>query len=578
MINVDDLISLAYTSPKALKDLEKYVDFLVDEYFDRWSFRRTKLFKEIERIYQACPQSLSITQAYTGIYVLLEGIDKGKRGAEACAFMRIVQQQFSHDEEIAENYSSILTSCSNKYEESSKCQAALDIVKKLHMDFPDSIPIIEDLYDIQNNLENVLEYEKWSAYTEKLRKQITESPDYVQNYIDALSKYSKYVDLEECNSIKSTVKKYIGDQPNKGLLLKYAEILLNILRQSEEKDAIKIISEIQELYENHESIEFAIIYSEALCELAGWQNSNCLKIIAKLKEIHEMYSANDRIAVSYAEGLFSYIEDQKKSAAKKALIDLFNLAKKHPDNEDIQDFLYDAKNAFESEYEDAVFWEKEQLSSHNCFAILDAETNWNNMIMSIGVVICDVETFIPQVFRYFIIEPEYKFEGLYSRTLDLHEQAITERCTRKVAISHIDDLFRSYCVKCILSYNTEFNHGMLPELDYYMWYDIMPIAANRNYNCMISKHADCYENGLLKRRYGIEPIIRCLYNTKDYHQTHNALFNAVDELKIIQRLGYSLNSYNPDSLPQSFIPVRGENEDLSLLSIGDRVFHKKLWS
>lgn len=45
------------------------------------------------------------------------------------------------------------------------------------------------------------------------------------------------------------------------------------------------------------------------------------------------------------------------------------------------------------------------------FAVIDTETNWNDAVMSIGVVVADSET-IDSV--YYIITPEYKVGGISS--------------------------------------------------------------------------------------------------------------------------------------------------------------------
>ena len=48
------------------------------------------------------------------------------------------------------------------------------------------------------------------------------------------------------------------------------------------------------------------------------------------------------------------------------------------------------------------------------FAVIDTETNWNNEVMSIGVVIAEKDTFKKVDDLYFIFDPEYKIGGMFS--------------------------------------------------------------------------------------------------------------------------------------------------------------------
>ena len=43
------------------------------------------------------------------------------------------------------------------------------------------------------------------------------------------------------------------------------------------------------------------------------------------------------------------------------------------------------------------------------FAVIDTETNWNNEVMSIGVVIAEKDTFKKVDDLYFIVDPEWRY-------------------------------------------------------------------------------------------------------------------------------------------------------------------------
>lgn len=76
-----------------------------------------------------------------------------------------------------------------------------------------------------------------------------------------------------------------------------------------------------------------------------------------------------------------------------------------------------------------------------------------------------------------------------------------------------------------------------------MWFDIMKLAAYKQYNKKIPETAECWGTGRLKRNYGVEPIMRMLSGKRTYREVHNAVCDAVDELKIMKLLGYSIDEY-----------------------------------
>lgn len=178
------------------------------------------------------------------------------------------------------------------------------------------------------------------------------------------------------------------------------------------------------------------------------------------------------------------------------------------------------------------------------FAIIDTETNWDNQVMSIGVAIADCETFALADTRYYIISPECMIGGMYSSVLQINGNPHAIECNRDEAISDLLYCFYENNVRSIFAYNALFDFSHLSELADYNWYDIMKIAAYKQYNLKIPEYAECCKTGRLKRNYGVQPIMRMLMNDYSYFETHNALFDALDELKIMQLLGLSLDTYN----------------------------------
>lgn len=196
--------------------------------------------------------------------------------------------------------------------------------------------------------------------------------------------------------------------------------------------------------------------------------------------------------------------------------------------------------------------------------------------MTIGIVIADKTTYQPETFKYYVILPEYQEGGMYSMFASLPSNEITTECTREEAIFDLRECLRKYGVDSIYAYNMSFDKSNLSELEDFSWYDIMTIAANKKYNKFIPDNMECYKNGRLKRGYGVEAIIQMISGKTDYKEIHNALFDAMDELKIMQYLKWSLESYCLDSTPvENKKCISPENVKENEFKVGDRLFHKK---
>jgi len=180
----------------------------------------------------------------------------------------------------------------------------------------------------------------------------------------------------------------------------------------------------------------------------------------------------------------------------------------------------------------------------NYFAVLDTETNWHNEVMSIGIVIADQDTFKRVDEIYFIFSPEYKVGGLFSSVLPIKGRK-TEAfvSSRKKAMEVVEGTFAKYDISQIFAYNASFDKNLLWELSSYEWFDIMRIAAYRQYNDKIPASVECYKTGKMKRNYGVEPMMQILSGDRSYREVHNALCDAVDELEIMRLLGKSLDEY-----------------------------------
>lgn len=170
------------------------------------------------------------------------------------------------------------------------------------------------------------------------------------------------------------------------------------------------------------------------------------------------------------------------------------------------------------------------------FAVIDTETNWADQVMSIGTVIADADTFAHIEVKYHILPIECEIGGMYYDTLFIKTPVQPILCTRAEAIADLHAWFQQHSVCSIFAYNACFDRNHLPELWDFDWYDIMRLAAYRQHNPKIPASANCYSTGRLKRGYGVEPMLRLLSGNRTYHETHNALNDALDELKIMRFL------------------------------------------
>ena len=80
------------------------------------------------------------------------------------------------------------------------------------------------------------------------------------------------------------------------------------------------------------------------------------------------------------------------------------------------------------------------------FAVIDTETNWENEVMSVGIVIAKDGQFDALDSRYFVFTEAEMVGGMYSSQLYLDEVE-PERLTKRRAIEAIKSFLKSHGVK-----------------------------------------------------------------------------------------------------------------------------------
>ncbi len=180
-------------------------------------------------------------------------------------------------------------------------------------------------------------------------------------------------------------------------------------------------------------------------------------------------------------------------------------------------------------------------------AVIDTETTWNDDVMSIGIALSSPMDFKLEKKRYYILTPYINHGGMYTYALYAGNTEPDMVCSREKAMADLRRFLSENGAEAIFAYNAAFDYHHLPELNGFKWYDILKIAAYRQYNRKIPENAECFKTGRLRSGYGVENIYRMLSGDRSYCELHNALTDAVDELAIMRLLKVDLNVYTSNA-------------------------------
>lgn len=177
----------------------------------------------------------------------------------------------------------------------------------------------------------------------------------------------------------------------------------------------------------------------------------------------------------------------------------------------------------------------------NNIAIIDTETNWDNEVMTLGLVIANQNLEIISQ-TYFIFTPQISRCGKYIEKVSLRKSDFKNN--RQNCMNKVNEILKENEVDSIFAYNGVFDKEHLTELKDYNWYDIMKVAAYKQYNPRLPQDAEFCKTGRLKKGYGVEDIYRMLSGNDKYEETHNAIIDAYDEVMVMRFIGLQPVAYS----------------------------------
>ena len=176
-------------------------------------------------------------------------------------------------------------------------------------------------------------------------------------------------------------------------------------------------------------------------------------------------------------------------------------------------------------------------------AILDAKTNFIDNIISIGVSIVNAKTFEVKTAEYFLIPEELIVDGLNNNNVNIHHIYKTYFGAQKDVENHIRKLLNQYGITNIYTFNGKFIYKQLTGLQNYHWYDIIKVAAHKQYNYKLPDNLMFNDQGRLLYKCNIKDLMEILTKTYFYYTNH-ALYDTLDIARIMKIVDLNINVYD----------------------------------
>ena len=95
----------------------------------------------------------------------------------------------------------------------------------------------------------------------------------------------------------------------------------------------------------------------------------------------------------------------------------------------------------------------QSMTDKEYFAVIDTETNQQDEVMSIGVVIAHKNTYHIAAEKYYVITPECEQPAMYGYALN--DYTPFTKCNRSKVMSDLRSFLQNYCVEDIFAYITQ---------------------------------------------------------------------------------------------------------------------------
>lgn len=184
-----------------------------------------------------------------------------------------------------------------------------------------------------------------------------------------------------------------------------------------------------------------------------------------------------------------------------------------------------------------------QQENLDIIAIIDAKLNFIDEIISIGIAIVDAKTFEIKTAEYFLVPEELIIDGFNNGNITIAHTYQTYFGAHKDIENHIRKLLNQYNITNIYTFNGKFIYSKLTGLQKYHWYDIMKVAAYKQYNYKLPDNLMFNDQGRLLYKCNIKDLMEILTKTYFYYTNH-ALYDVLDETKMMKLLDLNINVYD----------------------------------
>lgn len=165
--------------------------------------------------------------------------------------------------------------------------------------------------------------------------------------------------------------------------------------------------------------------------------------------------------------------------------------------------------------------------------------------MTVGAVVAN-EDFEIQDMIYLMSFGAYMQGGLYKDRVYKTSLCPNKMHTNEM-IAQIRDFYDKNNCEMVFAYNASFDKKLITSLPQDQWYDILKIAAYKQFNPYLPEDEEYCGTGRLKKDYNAERLYKLLSGNAGYKEMHNAFQDACDELAIMRMMKVPLDVYKQNA-------------------------------